>query len=557
MTAAIPAQRQLWLMLFIALIIWCGNLEYRKLALSDEGRYSEIPRYMVVSGDWLTPRLNGIKYFEKPPLQYWATAAAYETFGIHQWTARLWPALTGMLGVLTMFCAGRCLFGAECGLYAALVLGSSVMYALIAHVNTLDMGLTFFLGFGLVAMLIAFDERTAARASRWWVHIAWVAFACAVLSKGLIGIVLPAAVVVLYMLFKRNFTLWHKLHLVTGGLLCLLICAPWFIAVSIVNPEFPWFFFVHEHFQRYTTTIHNRYQSWYYFVPVLLVGILPWTFTLLDALFNARKHISGNSGFDHTLFLLLWSGFIFFFFSLSDSKLVSYILPIFPALALLIGIRLTMLSSRTFAWQIVPLAVLALAALLAAPQVVKLANTSTLAALYQAQVPWLIAAAVLLLAGCIVAIIYSWRGKLRPAIIAIAFASLLASQVALTGYDKLAPVHSAYYIAQNIKPYLKPGVPFYSVATYDQTLPFYIGRTVTLVLFWDEMRYGLQQEPGLEIPDIATFETKWRADPYALAIMEPGMFEQLQRDGLPMREIARDTEHVVVTTVVPIQGGSL
>src|SRR5215813_2544431 len=101
-----PAKRGLWLMLLIAMVIWFANLEYRKLSLSDEGRYSEIPRYMAVSGDWLTPRLNGIKYFEKPPLQYWATAAAYEVFGERHWTARLWPALTGALGVLLMFYAG-------------------------------------------------------------------------------------------------------------------------------------------------------------------------------------------------------------------------------------------------------------------------------------------------------------------------------------------------------------------------------------------------------------------------------------------------------------------
>ena len=554
MTAAAPAQRRLWLMFFVALVVWCGNLESRKLALSDEGRYSEIPRYMVVSGDWLTPRLNGIKYFEKPPLQYWATAVAYETFGMHQWTARLWPALTGFLGILAVFYAGRRLFGTECGLYAALVLGGSLFYALTAHVNTLDMGLTFFLGGGLLAMLIAFDARTAPKSSRRWMHLAWAAFACATLSKGLIGIVLPGAVVVLYMLWKRDWALRHRLHVITGGLLFLLITAPWFVTVSVVNPEFPWFFFVHEHLQRYTTTIHHRYQPWYYFVPVVAAGILPWTVTLFDALFHVRQpSATGNNNFDHRLFLLLWSGFIFVFFSLSDSKLVSYILPIFPALALLIALRLTTLNSRTFAWQMIPVTALALAGLMAAPQVVKLAGASTPAALYEAQIPWLIAAAALLLTGSMIAIVLGWHGRLRPAVISAAFASLLTAQLGLAANDKLAPAHSAYYIAEQIKPYLKPGVPFYSVATYDQTLPFYLNRTVTLVLFWDEMRYGLQQEPELEIPDIATFENKWRADPYALAIMEPATFEQLQRDHLPMREIARDSERVVVTTP---QGGN-
>jgi hypothetical protein len=154
-----------------------------------------------------------------------------------------------------------------------------------------------------------------------------------------------------------------------------------------------------------------------------------------------------------------------------------------------------------------------------------------------------------LLAGCVAAMILGRYGRMRSAVIAAAFGSLLATQLALGGNNALAPLHSAYYIAQEIRPYLKPGVPFYSVATYDQTLPFYIGRTVTPVQFLDELRYGLQQQPSLEIPDIATFESIWRSQPYALAIMESATFEQLRCDGLPMREIARDPERVVVTTV--------
>ena len=107
--------------------------------------------------------------------------------------------------------------------------------------------------------------------------------ALAVLSKGLVGIVLPGAVVVLYMLVRRDFSILRRLHLFSGGLLFLAISAPWFIAVSIANPEFPHFFFIHEHFQRYTTTVHQRYQPWYYFIPILLLGILPWLLTLFDA----------------------------------------------------------------------------------------------------------------------------------------------------------------------------------------------------------------------------------------------------------------------------------
>src|SRR5665811_1872873 len=133
--------RRLTIMLLLAFTaIWFSNLEYRKLVNPDEGRYAEIPREMVASGDWITPRLNDIKYFEKPALQYWATAAAYTVFGEHQWTARLWTALTGFAGILLVWFAGLRLFGREAANYAAILLGSSMLYSLMAHINTLDMG---------------------------------------------------------------------------------------------------------------------------------------------------------------------------------------------------------------------------------------------------------------------------------------------------------------------------------------------------------------------------------------------------------------------------------
>ncbi len=534
-------------MLLLAIAIWCGNLEYRKLALSDEGRYSEIPRTMAHSGDWVTPRLNGIKYFEKPPLQYWATAAAYNVFGEYHWTARLWPALTGFLGVLLIFFAGTRLYGTNAGLYAALVLASSLLYTGMAHILTLDMGLTFFLGLAMAGMLLALDPRADARTNRLWMHVAAAGCALAVLSKGLIGIVLPGAVIVIYMLVKRDFALLRRLHLVTGGLLFLAISAPWFVAVSIANPEFPQFFFIHEHWQRYTSTIHQRYQPWYYFIPILLLGILPWLATLFDAISHALRQ-PRTAGFDATLFLLLWAGFIFVFFSLSGSKLPSYILPMFPALALLIAVRLTTIDARVLAWQLAPLPVIALAGLLAVPYTVRLASAAIPAELYQNQMPWLYAAAVILLAGSTTAIVCGWRGNVRRAVVVCAFTGLATTQLLVVSEDGLSPAHSTYHLVRKLKPDLRPGVPFYSVGSYEQTLPFYLKRTVTLVAYQDEMAFGLKHEPQLWVPDLASFERRWRGHAYALAVMGLDMYEQLQHTQLPMQLIARDTERVFVRT---------
>jgi 4-amino-4-deoxy-L-arabinose transferase-like glycosyltransferase len=542
------------LLLALAAAIWFSNLEYRKLVRPDEGRYAEIPREMAASGDWLTPRLNGIKYFEKPPLQYWATAAAYAAFGEHHWTARLWPALTGLAGVLLTFFAGARLFGRSAGLYAALALGGSALYVIVAHIVTLDMGLTFFMTATLAGILLSQRNGASPRDTRVWMHVAWAAAAFAVLSKGLIGIVLPGAVVVLYALLNRDFPVLKRLHPAGGVALFAVICAPWFIAVSLANPEFPGFFFIHEHFNRFITTLHRRVAPWWSFLPILAVGILPWLVTMCDALLRAWRRHGAPGSFQPQRFLFLWAVFIFVFFSASSSKLPSYILPVYPALALLIGVRLAELPGRTLFWHLVPVVLLAGTGLSLAPQVVKFASDEVPLALYRNYVPWLAAAAAVALAGTAYALYASRRGRITAAVVSTALCGLVAAQLGLTGHDALSPASSAYYIAREIRPYLKPGVPFYSVRTYEQTLPFYIKRPVTLVAFADEMAYGLKQEPELWLPDMATFEREWRRAREALAIMDPRTYLELERAGLPMRVIARDTRRVVVRTADAASG---
>src|ERR1700756_2742023 len=140
-----PTRRAMIVLAAIVALVWFCNLDYRRLIHPDEGRYAEIPRETVASGDWVTPRLNGIKYFEKPALQYWITAAAYSIFGVHHWTARVWPALSGFLGVLFIGYVGFRLGGPLLGLYSAAVLGGCAWYVLNAHILTLDAGITFWM----------------------------------------------------------------------------------------------------------------------------------------------------------------------------------------------------------------------------------------------------------------------------------------------------------------------------------------------------------------------------------------------------------------------------
>lgn len=540
------SRRGLWLMLLALVIIWFGNLEYRKLVKPDEGRYAEIPREMVVSGDWTTPRLNELKYFEKPPLQYWATATAYTVFGEHQWTSRLWAALTGFAGVLLAWFAGTRLFGRQAGIYAALLLGSSMLYSMMAHINTLDMGVTFFITLGIFSLLIAQKEVHPVR-RRNWMWLAWAGLALAVLSKGLMGLILPGAALFLYSVFNRDIIIWKRMHWFTGLVVFLLIAAPWFVLVIKANPEFFDRFFIYEHYTRFTSKVHGRYQPWYYFVPVLALGMLPWLLVMFDALLRTWKNTTQQAReFSPERFLLVWAVFIYFFFSISGSKLPSYLLPMFPALALLMGKQIAEMESRRLFWLILPVLFIAAILLGLAPFTAKTADTPLQQELYSAYAVWLTAAAAVWVAGIAAGLWLLHRENKIAAVIVLAFSSLIAAQIGTSGHNTAARDRSAYHVAEAIMPYVKPDIPFYSVMYYEQTLPFYIKRTFTLVQYQDEMDFGIQQEPEKWIPDLAGFAERWNKDKEALAIVQTYRYAEVEALHLPMQEIFRDEHFVVV-----------
>ncbi|OIQ94424.1 undecaprenyl phosphate-alpha-4-amino-4-deoxy-L-arabinose arabinosyl transferase [mine drainage metagenome] len=541
------SRRGLWLLLLAVAIIWFGNLEYRKLIRPDEGRYAEIPREMVVSGDWTTPRLNELKYFEKPPLQYWATAVAYEVFGEHQWTSRIWAALTGFAGILLAWFAGTRLFGRQAGIYAALLLGSSMLYAMMAHINTLDMGVTFFITLGLFALLLAQnEERVAVR--RNWMLLAWSGLALAVLSKGLMGLILPGAALFLYSVFNRDVAVWKRMHWFSGLLLFSLIAVPWFVLVIKANPEFFQRFFIYEHFERFTTKVHGRFQPWYYFVPILLLGMMPWTAPMFDTLLRTWRGSMQKAGtFSPERFLLVWVVFVYLFFSVSDSKLPSYLLPMFPALALLMGKQLAEMTARRLFWLTLPALFVAIVLLAVAPFADRAADTPLQREMYGNYSVWLVIAAAIWVVGVAGALWLLRRERQMIAVIWLAFSSLTAAQLATSGYNTIAPERSSHILAEAIKPLIKPDVPFYSVFCYEQTLPFYLKRTFTLVSYQDEMDFGIKMEPERWIPTVDLLAKRWSTQAEAYAIVPTPLFYILQQQGMAMKEIYRDEQYVVVS----------
>lgn len=532
-------------LLVAALAVALDNAD-RPLANPDEGRYSEISREMVASGDWLTPRLNGLKYFEKPPLQYWATAASLSAFGVNEIAARVYTGVCGLGVILLVGFTARRLGSGDHALATMMALVSSPYFMGMGGVVTLDMGLTLWTTVTLCAYTIAEHAAHDPRERRRWLLVAWVGTALALLSKGLVGIVFPAAAITLHALWRGDAGVLLRLEWRYGLLLLLAIAAPWFVAISAANEEFAEFFFIHEHFQRFLTTVHRRTEPWWYFLPILIAGFLPWMFALPGAIAHALEKERGTRGFRPLTFALLWAAFIVAFFSASGSKLPGYVLPAFPALAFVIGRYITEAPTRRLAFTVFPVTLVAVALAAFAWRAPQGAREEWTRLLYLNAQPWGYLAAAVLFATAAVGGLLLARGRRMFAIVLIALGTVVTIDCLEDAYEEFSPRQSGMVVSGKMRPWLKPDTRVYSVRYYEQTVPFYIGRTVTLVEYWDEFETGIGAEPGKVIRKVFEFPDEWLRPGEALAIMQPDLFERLRAQGLPMQVLHQDPRRVLV-----------
>ncbi|NVM77829.1 4-amino-4-deoxy-L-arabinose transferase-like glycosyltransferase [Duganella sp. SG902] len=544
------SKKFLWSLLAAFTLVWLYMLGVRTLVPPDEGRYAEMAREMWATGDWITTRLNGIKYFEKPPLQTWMNALSFGAFGLGEWQARLWTGLCGLGGVLFTGYAAHRVFGARAGFYAALVLGSSLFWVASGQINSLDMSLSGMMTIALCAMLIAQRDGAAPAERRNWMLACWAGMALAVLAKGLIGLVLPGAVLTLYSLLSRDFAIWKRLHLGKGLLLFFAIAAPWFVLVGLKNPEQPHFFFIHEHWERFFLKTHHREGPWYYFLLLLLPGLMPWLGLAPQALFSGVRRTPG-AVFQPRLMLVIWMVFITFFFSYSSSKLPGYILPVFPAMAMLLATYLESASRLNRSIAAVLLIVTGVAGLIAMPHMVEMSvRHPDERALLEAYQPWVLTAAIVAAAGGALALLHARQLRRDLGVLTLAIAGFASVQLILAGFEPYGNMRAGKALALKMLPELGPDTRVYSVGTYEQSMTFYLGRTVTLVDYWDEFTFGLRQQPELSIP-MQGFVEQWNhlsaQNVKAMAILSDNSYEALKARGIPMRVVAEDTRRIVIT----------
>lgn len=530
--------------ILLCAVLWFGMLGQRDLFDPDEGRYAGIPAAMVESGDWLTPRLNDIKYFEKPALQYWGTAVFFELFGKSNTTARLWTALLGFAAALfSMYVAAR-LYGPRAALYTFLLCISYLMVVAFGHYLTLDMALSAFLAIGIGSLVIAQANRDSKSGTRNWMLIGWAALALATLTKGPVAVVLPAGAVVVYSLWQRDWGLWKHLHLFKGLLLYLLITAPWFIAVSIVNPEFARFFFIHEHFERYTSEVHSREGPFWYFLPYLLFGVCPWLISSLHSVVSpAFKWLPEKPGqFEPERFMWTFITATFCFFSLGKSKLPGYILPVLPLIAILSGRWMTS-AERLLADRWV-LLFSAIAFLAGAFFVERLAGGNYPAEQWLSYRPWIIGSGLLYLLAF--AVLNTGKIERLYAVTAAAVLSLAAGLSIISGANALAESRSSKVIADVIGETLPAGVPVFAFQYYPEAAVFYLGRPVTIVEYEGELAMGVRIEPGKFIKTQDEFLQQWQKLDQAAVVLKLNRLKNLNVDALQGRVVYKGPKTMVI-----------
>jgi 4-amino-4-deoxy-L-arabinose transferase-like glycosyltransferase len=356
--------------------------------------------------------------------------------------------------------------------------------------------------------------------------------ALAVLSKGIAALVLIGGALVLHMLVTRDVRHWRRWHLHVTIPLFLVITVPWFIVVSRRNPEFLQFFFIHEHFQRFLADEADRKGPWWFFIPFVLIAVLPW----LGPIWRARgtfrwQRPTDDIGIARAM-LWSWCVFVVFFFSISHSKLPTYILPMMPALAVLLAPYVAKREGS------VPVAAWITGAIVVLVAIgVVIAARHKVGEIPSALLVWSIVGACIGIAAIVGA---------RKSWMAAALGSVLAFQALMMAYSNFPPARTSKDLVEAARPSIHPETQLFSVNQYRQGVAPYLGRTLRMVMYRGELAFGIEQEGAGFIPTLEQFMEQWRLATDAVAFVDPATFEQLLERDVPMRLVARDGRSVVV-----------
>jgi len=535
----------LWTASLAIVVTYVGLLGRYSLAEPDEARYAEIAREMLELGDWVTPHLNYVKYFEKPPLIYWLTAVTFDLFGTSAGVARLWPVLFGLLGIAMAWVLGRSMYDGWTGDLAAALLATSPFYFGLSQILTLDMPLTGLMTIALGAFWFAYRNVQ----HRWrWVLVLYGATALAVLTKGPVAAVLNGGIIAAFLVLRRDWRAFRWVLSPAGGLLFLVIALPWFVLVSQRNPEFLSFFIFDQHVKRFLNPNEHQQGVWFFF-PIVFGGMLPWTAFVLFAPRVVREFVARLLTVrvsDSTLFCVLWSGVVFVFFSLSGSKLATYVLPIFCPLAILAARFFKRVietdDARVLRSGAVTLLVLAVVAAVGGVVAGVVVDRPQIAII----LPRLYVGVAVLAVTSGVALLLLRRHACLPSVLTIFVGMLFVQLIAISGRS----VAEHYpLLGQAIRQQAHPDDLIILYNHYVQGIPFYAGRRVVVVGGHGELDFGSRQgdQSAFFWKKDKTLLDAWRSSRRVFLVINRRELDPLRHQLYPApRQIAAQGKKVLI-----------
>jgi len=472
----------------LAAVLFFARLGDLPLIDPDEGRNAEVAREMAESGAWVVPTFNGIPYLDKPALYFRMVALSFNAFGLSETAARVPSALSAAVLVGIMFAFCRRLYGERTAALTVIVLATTPLVIGFARLVIFDMPLALFMSGAILAGYLAEEEPASAR--RRWLLLGAASSAVATLIKGPVGFLVPGVVLTIFHLVERRPRALRRMLAPTNLLLFLAIVLPWFGALVYAHPEFVHYGLVEETLSRYLTTTFRRTEPVYYYGPVLLLVLYPWSLLLPEAVVAAWRNRARWTRGDR--FFIVWAVVVIVFFSSSQSKRPGYILPGLIALAVLIGRlfdhALTGPESRAVRLILRGTLAVALFSVVAAGALsLNLAGPDRLQDLLDFESnefgrlqPDMGILVVSLLGMAIAAVaVRVWR-DVRLAVAVFALPAILFLSVGFGTAARYAEASSARALARAIPP-LPPGAIVACLECFAVGLPFYVGQPVTYI----------------------------------------------------------------------------
>jgi 4-amino-4-deoxy-L-arabinose transferase-like glycosyltransferase len=502
---------------------------------------------MLASGDFVTPRLNGVPYFEKPPLLYWSNAASLRLFGETPWAARLPTRLFGLGTVLVLLLGTARIWGMPAGLVAAILYLAAPSGLVFSRVVLTDAPLTFFFTATLFLARATILRRQERRPAAALSALTGLAAAGGFLSKGLVAVVVPGAILFFWCLSTRRARFLSSLLFGPALPVFLLASAPWFALAERRTPGFLQFFLVHEHFQRFATPVAQRSGPIFYFVLVFLAGFLPALPFFFATLKRTRDWRRWRDEDPDAFFFLLWFAVVFFFFSLSRSKLPPYLLPAFPAAAAIAARALfgerPPGTAKITSWRASAL----LATLLPAWVLVDPTARAWVRDFHL--VPIAVAGFSVLLTGAWTAPRLSRRST-AAALFSLAAGWTGFGLMAALAWPRIPPATALHdFSATAAATARNTGAAVICYQTYIQGLPLALKSPVPVADYTGELEPQFEQDPKVRGALFWTrekFWSEWKSGKRYVAVVRPGDLREFEKSDIPARVVTRSPKHFLI-----------